>query len=488
MLAYEAAKKLFGGKVPEGIPFEPMSFQTQCINKIVPIGSHVLGLPMGAGKTPTAVKILRAQKHKSTLIVPTDRALIAWLRTMWQWDPDYLKRFVVISKKYPKDVRANFWKSHAKRKDLHVICNWQLIARDLPHLLENKIRFDAIAGDEYHKFMRNRDTKAHQFMKAMKPQVSLLVSGSPMTKGAIDMFVPLNLFDPKLFSSYWKFANTWCYIDETGMGKQVYGSRNVEQFRRLLTRYAVIATKKQLGLQKKLRDVFPVEMTESQSRAYEQVRDEFILDIEDGPPMLMLNTMVSWMRLRQILCCPAILDASIGCGGGILGIYDALMDLPRDERHSIIFVPFKGAIAPLRAILEGRGRRNGIPDAPDEGIGVPITELHGGLTVAELYDRLAVFKGQKGLAICTVQYAESWDAETVDKCWFLGADPDPQVNFQAEDRLDRLNNEHGIINCWYVQHEDTIDDNLMNMLVFKQENVSAIYNGRQNMLAALGAV
>lgn len=487
MLAYDVAKKMFEGNVPYDIPFEPRGdFQTKVINKVVPLGSHVIGLPMGVGKTPITVKIMVAQKHKSALIVPTDKALVSWLRTMWQWEPAYLRRFVILGKKYSQSVRAEFWRSHAKRRDLHVICNWQLIARDLPHLIENDIVFDCVVGDEYHKFMRNRDTKAHTFMKSRKGAVKLLVSGSPMTKGPIDMFVPLNLFEPKLFSSYWKFAGTWCYIDDTGMGKQVYGARNVEAFRKMLTRYAVIATKKQLGLQKKVRDTFPVRMTELQRDAYEQVRDEMMLELEEGPPMLMLNSMVTWIRMRQILCCPAILDPSLGSGGAILDIYDTLRDLPREEQHCLIFVPFRNAVPAIRAILEGRGQRNGIVDAPADDLGIPVFEFSGGLSVAELYSRLSEFKRTRGIGVCTIQYGESWDAETVDKCWFVGADPDPQVNYQAEDRLDRINNEHGLINCWYCQHEDSIDDNMMAMLVYKQENVAAIYNGRSNMLSALG--
>jgi len=485
-LAYDLAKKMFEGVLPSGIPFEPLgAFQTDVVNKVVPIGSHIIGMPMGVGKTPMTVQIMERQRHKSALILPTGRALVSWLKTMWLWHPEYLRRFIVIDKSYDKATRAAFWESHRKRRDVHVICNWQLASRDLEAIKAGP-HFDVVACDEYHKFMRNRDTKAHKLLKGFgRDTVKLMVSGSPMSKGPIDLFIPFQLFDPRLFSSYWKFAATWCYIDETGHGKQVYGARNVEAFRRMASRYMVIATKKQLGIQKKIREIFPVEMTPLQANAYEQARDEMMIDLEDGPPVLMLNSMVTWIKLRQVLCCPAMVAPELGSGGGALSIYDTLADLPREERHALIFVPFRGAIPPLRAIFEGRGARNGIMDAPDQGLGVPVFEFSGGLTTLELHTRLQEFKRTRGLGICTVDYAESWDAETVDKCWFLGASPDPQVNFQAEDRLDRINNEAGIINCYYVSHEDTVDDSIMANLVYKQENVRAILEGRTNMLRAL---
>lgn len=487
MLAYDLAKKMFDGVLPSGIPFEPLGdFQPKCITKMSSLDDHVLGLPMGTGKTPVAVETLVKRNPKSTLIVPTSRAINSWLKTMWVWHPDWLRRFIIIGPKYKPDIRRQFWESHAKRKDLHVISNWQTIARDWEFIVNSKVHFEQLVGDEHHKFMRNRDTKAHTAIKKLKFDHHLLVSGSPMSKGPIDMFIPLNLFDPKLFSSYWRFAGTWCHIDDTPQGKQIYGAKNVERFRKMLNHYAIIASKKQLGLQKKIRDILAVEMTPIQRDAFEQIRDEMVLELEEGPPMLILNSMVSWIRMRQLLCCPASLDPSLGAGGGALAIYDTLKDLPISERHSLIFVPFRNCIAPLRAILEGRGPKNGIMDAPDVGLEVPIFELSGGMDPLDLYRTLDAAKRTGGIIICTVQYAESWDLETADKCFFLGADPDPQVNYQAEDRLDRITNQHGIINCYYIMHEDChIDENMMQLLVYKQQPVNEIYNGRTNMLRAL---
>jgi hypothetical protein len=487
MLAYDYAEKLFGDSVPRGIEWSPLGlFQDKATIKIASAKDHVLALPMGTGKTPIAVRASRAMKPKSVLILATSRAVISWLRTMWLWHPEYLKRYVMLGSKYSRDQRHEFWRAHAKRRDLHVIMNWQTAARDWEVISACGVHFEQVIGDEYHKFMRNRGTKAHNLLKAMKADHNLLVSGSPMTKGPIDMWIPLNLFDSRLFSSYWKFAGTWCYIDNTSHGKQVFGARHPEQFRSILAKYAIIASKKQLGLQKKVRAIFDVEMTEIQEDAFSQIRDEMILELEEGPPIVALNSMVAWIRLRQLLTCPAAIDPSLGAGGGILGIYDTLSELPLSERHCLIFVPFRNCIAPIKAILEGRGPRNGIHDAPKEGLGVPVFELSGGMDIKNLYRTLEELKRTGGIGICTVQYAESWDCETADKCFFLGADPDPQINFQAEDRLDRITNAHGLITCYYVMHSGChIDENMMQMLVHKQAPVNDIYNGRANLLAAI---
>lgn len=481
MLAIEVAEKLYKGRLPQGIPMEQRDFQDEAVAKLIKYPKHILGLPMGAGKTLVSLKALKQWAPRRSLIIPTERAILAWLKAMWIWYPEMLEQYCIISSGYKKDVRQRFWRNNAKHPNLNVITNFQLATRDKDFIPKE---FDAVITDEYHKFMRNRNTLMHKFMKSLRTDAMLFVSGSPASKGAQDFYATLNCLDPVLFSSYWKFVKTWCYVDEGPYGKTVRGTRNPEQFRKVMHTYGILKTKKQLGLQKKVRDILRIEMDPEQSAAYESISEEFLLELEDGPPVVLLNTLHQYIKLRQILSCPAILSPTLGIGGGAKFITDTLLDLPLSERHSVVFTPFKGGLPYLEAYFQGKGRTVGLPE---DGIplGVPVYTFYGGMGIQALFDNLHAFKQNGGLAICTTQFAESFDMETTDKAFMLGYDWDPQVNFQAEDRLDRLDNKHGLINIYYLLHEHTIDDDILYSLILKQTNINQIFSNRVILQDAL---
>jgi SNF2 family DNA or RNA helicase len=483
MLAREIATRLYEGKVPQAQPIELHSIQASSIEKLKSHPKQILGLPMGTGKTYIGVQSLANWQPRRSLIVATDRAILSWLKTMWVWFPEQLDRYLVIGKMYKKETRQQFLERNKKHPDLSVLTNFQLITRDRDFY---PTEWDSVITDEYHKFMRNRDTGMHKLMKKLKYEYLLMVSGSPSSRGAQDFFVPLNLIDPKLFSSYWRFVATWCNINETMFGKEVYGTRNEEQFAKLLTEYAILATKKQLGMQKKVRDIVPVEMTPEQERAYASMRDEFLLELEGQPAEIALNTLSQYTKLRKLLSCPAIIAPELGVGGGTKFIAETLLDLPQEERHSVIFTPYRDTLPILKAYFEGEGYSVGLNE-PGVDIGVPVFIFQGGMGIEMLFETLHQFKTRGGLAICTVDFAESFDMETCDKAFMLGYSWDPQVNYQAEDRLDRLNNMHGLINIYYLQHANTLDEEILYTLAMKQTNVNKAYSNRAALAAALRA-
>jgi SNF2 family DNA or RNA helicase len=471
MKAIDIATKLYKGRVPQGVPMEQRTFQDEAVDKLAKYPKHILGDPMGTGKTVTGIRALKAFAPRRSLIIPTERAVLSWLKAMWQWHPEMLDQYVILGKFYNQQQRRRFWDETKKFPSLNVICNYHTVVRDKDSLHTN---WDSVIMDEFHKFMRNRDTQMHRIAKSLRTEQLLMVSGSPSTKGAIDLFIPLQLFDPKLFSSYWRFAETWCNVIETTFGKDIYGYRNEEQFKKVLHPYAIIRSKKELDLQKKQREIVELRMTPAQEAAYSSIRDDFLLELDDKPPMVMLNTLAQYQKLRQILACPAILSPSLGVGASAEYVRDTLIELPVEERHAVVFTPFKGALPLLKAYFEGIGDAFGLPE-PGVNIGVPVFLFQGGMGFEKLFEQLHAWKTRGGLAICTVDFAESFDMETADKCFFIGYSWDPQVNFQAEDRLDRLNNPHGLINCYYLACQGTIDQDILYTLASKQKNVNQLY-------------
>lgn len=476
MRAIDVAKRLFG-REPQGVPLDLHSCQVDAIAKICnpQYRKHILGLPMGVGKTYIGCSYIDHYKPSRSLIIAPEKAILSWLRHMYIWFPEILEHYVLLSKAYSKASRTKFLKDYGKNPSLSIITNPQLLTRDSGNW---PTKWDSIVFDEYHKFIRNADTKMHLFLKRCITPNMLLISGSPTSKGAIDFFVPLNLFDKKLFSSYWKFARTWANIVESPYGKAVQGTRNEEQFRKVINDYGIVKSKKELGLQKKIRDILPADMTKAQEKAYEQMRDEFLIELEDRPPIIMLNTVSQYVQLRKLLSCPAQIDHSLGIGGAAVEVGEILAGLPKEERHSVIFTPFREGAVWLQRYFGGQ-----LVGSPE--LDVPAFLLRGGVNMQQLYDIINKFKRTKGILVCTTDYAESFDLETADKCFHIGCSWDPQVNFQAEDRLDRMNNVHGIINSYYMQTNNTIDEDVMYTLVRKQTNVNRIYSNVEALKSLL---
>ena len=378
-----------------------------------------------------------------------------------------MKKLVVIGGS-PQN-RKQQW---ARRPEFLMITP-QNLANDDKKGLVTRWGYKVIVIDEYHKFMRNRNTNAHNVLKKPQSIYLWMLSGSWASRGAQDFWIALNLINPKLFSSYWKWVNTFCFVNDGIFGKEVYGTKNVGQLHNVVRQHAIIVKKKDIGHDKKIRAIAAAEMTPTQATMYKKMTSTMIVDLENGQGdlLVMRNPLDRIIKIRQLLCCPKILfPESDDIGGGLTWILEELEDYlnPEDKYdltglHSVIYVPFVKAIPVIQEELERKFE------------GIEVTIIRGGLTIDEIQAATDRFKATQGICIVSIMSAESFDLETASRGFFLGYDWDPEVNKQAEDRIDRIINTNSVLNYWYIQLQNTLDV-VLDVLHIKQVNLNTILN------------
>ncbi len=450
-------------------------WQELAADKGVKLKRFGLGAEMGMGKTPVGLEWMDRMNPSSVLIVCTKRAMIGWLRMMKNWFPGWRQKFAVIVG-LDRNKRHALW-----AKDYSfVITTYNFFQRDIKHI--KRRNYQCIIFDEAHKFLRNRDNKTFKIYQEFVPLYLLIITGSPSSKGVQHFWTYLNMINPRLFKSYWRFIYTFCVVEDNGYGKTITGQKNVEAFQSQLRQHFILVQKSDVGVVKKRRQFIDCVMTKPQKEAYLQLQMESLLEISplvneagelEQQFITAINPMTVCLRLRQILCCPAMLDPKLGLGGALTTVLEELLDMDYEDRHCVIFTPFREAALIIADQVVAWNLR-------------PTAHIFmGGLSMEELESQLDDWRKTKGIAVCTIKYAESFDMETCDKGFFVGYEWDPYENYQAEDRVDRRNNTNSAIRMFYARTLGSYDEDMMDALVHKAKNLNEIYSDPRKLVAVL---
>jgi len=128
-----------------------------------------------------------------------------------------------------------------------------------------------------------------------------LLSGSPTTRHADDLWAQLNLIWPRAFPSYWRFAERYCVVEETVWARSVIGDRrDHDPVADNLDLIYVINQESVLDLPEYLFEAIDVELTPKQAVAYEDMQRDFLAELDSGEVLTADNRMAQLVRLQQI--------------------------------------------------------------------------------------------------------------------------------------------------------------------------------------------
>ncbi len=410
------------------------------------------------------------------LIVCSGPAIATWQRQLPEWtDSSEVGEDIVTIRGGQKGLdrrrRTLMWHAAAAGCGGIFITNGSILLRDI-RMIE-QVEWAAVVVDEYHKFMRrkrrNKTYAAFIHMTRHTPIV-IMASGSAIRKDPSSMFTLFQALYPKKFTSYWKYVNTWCIVSDGHFGKEILGPRNVDKFRELMDRHLAYVPEEVIAdqLPKGRRMPMLAEMTKKQGKIYHELADEMLTILESGEIIVTPNVLTKIIRLRQLLCCPRILDATLDMGGGFQVIVDAL----EVESHAVIFVPFRPACDFIMHELQQLGYKH-------------VYMIRGGITPEQQTWDINGFKEHQGILICTIAYAESFDLETCKTSYFLGYDYSLDVNEQAEGRTRRVISEHEFVTWNYIKYLRTIDEGFLRELDTDARNVHRILHRPAELIALL---
>ena len=437
----------------------PWPYQQEDGDLLTKRGDLLLGHKTGLGKTFIALYGACAFGSNRIIITGTKSSLATWLTEIPEWTDGVPKYLGVKTPKLQDEWQLACQKG---RPGIWLLTHAMFQQFVHKHKGSRKPVWDTIIVDEAHK-ARNRTKLLHKALKAIDAEHRIEASATFASRGAQDIYAPLNRIDPRMFPSYWKFVNTFCFVDDTAYGKSVYGTKNAPQLRALLKDYYV--TRKYADVKGQMpplrRKPVVLAMDPEQDRLYRKMEKDLILD--EGERLIIAPGSLSRdVRLRQIALAPQVLDPSFPYGAGI----EYLMEqIPAEDQHTVVFSIFKEVLYKVRDALEKQGVR--------------CFMLMGGMEPDEVIQEVARFKEVGGTMLCTIAFAQSFSLDTVGRAYVLGIDPDPINNIQAEGRLRRGNSKLGpegvLVN--YIVIKNTREEDFKGIVNEKTDTVGDFFPG-----------
>lgn len=225
----------------------------------------------------------------------------------------------------------------------------------------------AVIADEAHR-AKNRKTAQSKGLYMLKAPVQLALTGTPLMNAPSELWSLLHWLYPEQYgrsdpnhprTAYWRFHDEYTESYEGyGGSRVIIGVKNPDGLRFELKDRLVRRTKAQkLNLPEKTREIIPLTMNKAQAVAYADAETKFWLSIEQaikegdkdakrfaadvlsGKKRIyeITNGASRVVRLRQILCTPALL-------GGVddSAKLDAIVDSITDNSHQqhVVFTEF----------------------------------------------------------------------------------------------------------------------------------------------------
>lgn len=133
--------------------------------------------------------------------------------------------------------------------------------------------------------------------------VRRILTGTPISTGLADYYTQFAFLDPLIlgYRSFFGFRAQYCVMGGFD-NKQIIGYQNTEQLHEKLAPYTFRVEKREmLDLPPVVYDTRKVDMTPAQLRAYNQIKDEWLIELSDGSEMDAELAIVRMTRLQQIV-------------------------------------------------------------------------------------------------------------------------------------------------------------------------------------------
>lgn len=427
---------------------------------------------MGLGKT---VQAIMATDNFPALIVASSGMKYFWRDEIEKWRPGFLV-----------DILDGPYSTTA---DFHIV-HWNLLARtygggdpkDRPWnewvQFLSHVGYGTIIVDEAHKAKNRKAQRTEGLWQLTKTPVQvMLLTGSPLVNAPGDLWALLKCLDPKTYTSYWRFYKEYTLYAPTPWSRwsgEVLGVRNKEKLLAELEPLVIRRTKKTVlpELPEKLPSQFiHVELYPDQMRAYNEMVELMIAEIDDETRVLAPTVLAQITRLRQICVGFGAFQERDKWPDTSAAKLDVLCDFLADrDRPVVVASQYKWAVYEAARRLQER-------------LKIRTTTLTGDTPEAERIEIVAALQEGQIDALCmTVQTGgEGWTLTAADTIVFLDRPWSPQVLNQAIDRLHRIGQENKV-HVVSLTSLGTIEDRVEEALARKQDVFNQVFGRLKELL------
>ncbi|MDP0491509.1 MAG: DEAD/DEAH box helicase, partial [Verrucomicrobiota bacterium JB023] len=296
---------------PEGLQATLRGYQQVGYEWMASLASNdlngILADDMGLGKTiQTLTLLLRAKAEagdaaKPSLVIAPTSVVPNWAAEAKKFTPSL--RVLTLSgpkrrKSYPAIPHADI-----------VLTSFALLQRDIEHLKKHEFNF-AILDEAQH--IKNPDAKVSQAARQLNSRHRLCLSGTPVENNLTELWSLFHFLIPGFLGDLQSFRTRF----QTPIEKEEDKERS-EALSQRLAPLILRRTKDEVAkdLPPKTILVHPIELTSRQKDLYESVRvtmDKRIRDAiaERGLSQSQITILDALLKLRQICCHPALMDAT----------------------------------------------------------------------------------------------------------------------------------------------------------------------------------
>lgn len=401
-------------------------FQVEDAEFAIKYDSSVMGHKTGLGKTFMAMLAWSRWKGANkALILGTLGSMATWDRLLQKWGG--------VKPRFVQGISDPGWDEFITCRSGVFMCTYQSFLWNMKKVLRGKPHIDVLINDELHKVMRTRNA-TWKAIKRLDFDHYLGLSATWASRGPQDIYPVMNLVNHRTFSSYWRWVQTWCYVERVeGMGTQIWGVRNEANLQKMLwERYYRMRAWRDVGNQFRtgsnnqdepvIRRPEVVPMGKQQAKLIQDLDRDMMVML--GNEMVVTpNSLALLTRKLQMAVSPKILLPSAEYGYPVEWLANKIADDP----HAVVFCPFREGLDVVKQKLIDDGY-------PENRIFI----IRGGMKPDDLNKAVDLWKKNQGVALVTISFAQSFPLDTTDNAYMLGFMWDPNDNYQAEGRLRRF--------------------------------------------------
>jgi SNF2 family DNA or RNA helicase len=413
----------------------------------------ILADEMGLGKTIQVIALLGHMSKQSLIIVPSS-LMYNWKKEFEKFTPE--TKVLIISGSKEKRDELNTIKS---KYDI-IITSYPLIRRDLDYYLGDEFEYCILDEAQY---IKNPDTKTAKFVKKVKSNHRLVLTGTPIENNLIELW---SIFD-FILPGYLKDKKTF---NKEFIKKE---RENHEKLVRLINPFILRRKKNDVlnELPEKIVNVVYSKLNKKQERIY----DSYLLDMKERLKELRdennINTshieiLSILTRLRQICCDPGLFVEDYDEKSGKLQLLEELIDELLEGNHKIlIFSQFTTMLKIISKLLKRKRIKFSYLDGQikvDKREKV-IDDFTSGKTDIFLISLKAGGTGLNLTEADTVIHVDPW--------W------NPAVEDQATDRAHRIG-QKDVVNVYKVITRNTIEEKIYEIQLKKRELIDSVIENK----------
>ena len=341
---------------------------------------------------------------------------------------------------------------NAPIEEFFIITNIETLRDEkiLKALLKNKYnKFDMIVVDEIHKAKSHTSQQGKHLLKLNKAKHRIGATGTLLLNDPLDSYAPLKWIGAEK-SNYTNFRYYYCNYGGP-FGNMLLGFKNIHVLQDQIKKYSLRRTKDILNLPPKLFIPEYVDMNDSQTIFYNNVKEGIAQEVNQMKVKLSTANMLALVsRLRQATACPSILTTDNISSSKIERAVDLTEQIVANGDKVVIFSTFKETVYELQRQLQHLGLVVATGDQSDDEIDFAKNSLQ-----EDPNTKVFVGTWQKcgtGLTLTAASYLIF-----IDTPWTMA---DTQ---QASDRIHRIGTKDSVF-IYNLIARDTIDERVWELV------------------------